>query len=155
MVNIRYANAMAEVLQYLKGIRQEDIDKIPRKFMIFLEENASKDYECQFDYTKPLKELELLDETRGIIGIICLNYWCDTQQQRNKFLNKINENEIKYQEELKKKYNPDNIFKNRQQEMMENNISESSIDKIETNLIQYKETIIQRILKKIKKLFKK
>ena len=31
MVSVRNANAMAEVIYYLKGIKQEDIDKIPKK----------------------------------------------------------------------------------------------------------------------------
>ena len=33
MVSVRNANAMAEVIYYLKGIKQEDIDKIPKKFI--------------------------------------------------------------------------------------------------------------------------
>lgn len=52
MVNEKYAIAMAETLHYLKGINQNDIDKIPSKFMKFLKDNASQDYVCEFDYTK-------------------------------------------------------------------------------------------------------
>ena len=51
MVSVRNANAMAEVIYYLKGIKQEDIDKIPRKFIQYLNENASKEYKCDFDYS--------------------------------------------------------------------------------------------------------
>ena len=58
---------MAEVLEYLKGIRQEDIDKIPQKLITFLKENASRNYECKFDHNKPMKEQELLKETKGLI----------------------------------------------------------------------------------------
>jgi len=112
MIDVKNANAMSEVLHYLKGIRQVDIEKLPKKFLNFLKENASKDYICDFDYTKPLKELNLLDETKGILGLICLSYWCETEEEKNKFNKRLNENEIKYQEELREKYNPDNIFKN-------------------------------------------
>lgn len=59
MVNEKYAIAMAETLHYLKGINQNDIDKIPSKFMKFLKDNASQDYVCEFDYTKSLKEQSL------------------------------------------------------------------------------------------------
>lgn len=110
MASIRYANAMKEVLQYLKGIQKEDVDKIPKKFMNFLEENASKEYECQFDFTKPLKELDLLDETKGIITMICYKCWCETEEQKQNFLEKLNENEIEYQKQLKEKYDMENIF---------------------------------------------
>lgn len=80
MISEVNADAMAEVIHYLKGIRQDDIDKIPKKFMQYLNANASKEYVCKFDYNKPLKELKLLDETRGIIGMICYNYWCTTEK---------------------------------------------------------------------------
>lgn len=116
MVSMQYSNAMAELLHYLKGIRQEDINKIPTKLMNFLQENASKNYKCSFDYNKPLKELDLLDETRGLIGMICYNYWCETAEQKSEYLNKLNENEKHYQQILREKYNPDNLFKTKKQE---------------------------------------
>lgn len=36
MVSVKDANAMAEVIYYLKGIRQEDVDKIPKNSYNFL-----------------------------------------------------------------------------------------------------------------------
>ena len=36
MVSVKDANAMAEVIYYLKGIKQEDINKIPKKLMQYL-----------------------------------------------------------------------------------------------------------------------
>lgn len=111
MVDVKNANAISEVLHYLKGINQTDIDKLPNKLMNFLEENASKDYICDFDYTKPLSELDLLDETKGLLGLICLNYWCETEEEKAEFTRKLNENEDQYQKELREKYNPDDIFK--------------------------------------------
>lgn len=135
MVSIKNANAMAEVLYYLKGIRQEDINRIPKKFIEFLNDNASKEYICNFDYNKPLNELELLDETRGIIGMICYNYWCITEEEKTEYLRKIAENEQRYQEELRKKYNPDDIFKNKDNNNIEQNGNE------ETALVEYKENL--------------
>jgi len=60
----------------------------------------------------------------------------------------LNANEKKYQEELRERYNPDNIFKNKKEE---------NIIKEETHaLVEYKEkTIIQRIFDKIKNMFKR
>lgn len=112
MVDVKNAKAISEVLHYLKGIRQIDIDKLPKGLLNFLEENASKDYICDFDYTKPLSELDLLDETKGMLGLICINYWCETEEEKAEFKKKLNANEIQYQKELRERYNPDNIFKN-------------------------------------------
>lgn len=111
MVNERYGIAITETLHYLKGINQEDINKIPNKFMIFLKENALNNYSCNFDYNKPLKELNLTNEAKGLIAMICLNYWCETEEQKMKFRNHLSKNEQHYQEELRKKYNIDDIFK--------------------------------------------
>ena len=85
MIGIKEQNAMAEVVWYLKGIKQEDIEKIPEKTIKYLNENASKEYKCNFDYSKPLNELKLLDETRGIIGLLCYKYWCITEEQKKEY----------------------------------------------------------------------
>ena len=107
--SIKYSNAMSELLHYLKGIKKEDVNKIPKKLMEYFESNASDDYKCEFDYTKPLNELEkeLQVETRGLIVMICLNYWCETEEQKRILIDKLKENERQYQTELREKYNPD------------------------------------------------
>lgn len=147
MVSVKNANAMAEVLHYLKGIRQEDINKIPKTFIQYLRENASKEYKCNFDFTKPLKDLELLDETRGIIERICYNYWCVTEEQKAQYLKIINQNEKRNQEEFRKKYNSNNIFNNKQKRIITENINSP----IEIK----KETFFKKLISFIKRLFNK
>ena len=134
MVNEKYSIAMCETLRYLKGINQDDLNKIPSKFIKFLNDNSSKNYECDFDYTKPLKELNISEEARGIIAMICLNYWCITDEQKEKFKSHLTKNELKFQKEMRRKYNPDNLFKNK----VEKNVVDTV--KIEhKELIEYKE----------------
>ena len=148
MVSVRNANAMAEVIYYLKGIKQEDIDKIPKKFIQYLNKNASKEYKCDFDYNKPLKELNLLDETRGIIGMICYNYWCVTEKQKEQYLKRLSQNEQQYQKILDEKYNPDNIFENKKLDFIENTTNS-------TEITEYKESIFKKLINKIKSIFSK
>ena len=145
MVSDRYANAISEVLYYLNGICKEDIDKIPKRLIKLFENNKSKDYVCNLDYTKPLKELDLLDETRGIISMICLNYWCQTKEEKQKVLEKLNQNERKYQEGLRRRYNPDSIFKKKD---IEDNINY----KVPT--VENKESLLRRFIKFIKNFLK-
>ena len=130
MVNEKYSIAMCETLRYLKGINQDDLNKIPSKFIKFLSDNSSKNYECDFDYTKPLKELNISEEARGIIAMICLNYWCITDEQKEKFKSHLTKNELKFQKEMRRKYNPDNLFKNK----VEKNV-------VDTVKIEHKELI--------------
>ena len=140
---------MAEVLWYLNGIKEDDIDKIPKDIINFIKQNASKKYNCTFDYNKPLKELDLLDETRGIIGILCYKYWCTTKKQKEMYLKKLNSNEKNYQIKMYEKYNPNNLFKNRNQkrEYIQNNENN-------TKIVEYKESILKRIFVKIKSMWK-
>ena len=137
------ANAMAEVIYYLKGIRQEDIDKIPKKLIQYLNENASKEHMCNFDNSKPLNKLELLDETRGIIGMICYKYWCDTDEKKVQYLRKINQNEQKYQDELRKKYNPDDIFKNNNKSVFNSSEEMALMEYKENFFIKFKNYILK------------
>lgn len=149
MVNERYSIGISETLYYLKGIKQEDINKIPNKFMLFLKENAADNYSCDFDYNKPLKELNLTNEAKGLIAMICLNYWCETEKQKNKFSNYLNINEQKYQEELKRKYNIDNIFLRD----INNNekISSKSINKLPIEVKN--KNVFRRLIDYVKKFF--
>lgn len=66
-------------------------------------------------------------------------------------LNKVlNENQIKYENEVREKYNPDNIFK-------EKNKSKEKIEKtIENNeMVSYKESFLSKIINKLKSFFHK
>lgn len=153
MVEVRYANAMCEVLEYLKGIRDEDVAKISKKFLAFLEENASKDFECKFDYNKPLSELEISPTAKSIIGLIYYNFWCETVQQKNDFLSLLDDNDRKYQKELNDKYNVNNIFDiphktEGSNEKLKNNTEKAMI--VKKDLKWY-----ERVFEFVKKLFKK
>ena len=154
MVDEKYGVAITETLHYLNGINQNDVNKIPNKFMNFLKENSLQDYKCDFDYTKPLNELNLTDETKGLIGLICLNYWCETEEQKNNFKKTLTQNEKQYQTELMKEYNPDNIFKNETKPKTISNTLNKNITQ-NTELIETKENFFQKIMRKIKMFLSK
>ena len=75
-----------------------------------------------------------------LLAILNLNYWCENEEEKQSFLNELNKNE------LEEKYNPDNLFKKKQDESIQNNLQ----------IIEYKKpNFIQRLLTKIKKFFKR
>lgn len=155
MVNERYAIAMSETLHYLKGINQNDLDIIPNKFIQFLNDNCSMDYKCNFDYTKPLKELDISNEARGLIAMICLNYWCTDEEQKEMFKKHLTENELKYQEELRKQYNSDDIFNNKPNYVKES-IKKSNIQEGNMAMVEYVELKwYQKVFNKILYIFRK
>ena len=105
MIDKAYAIGLKETLHYLKGVREEDVNKIPRSFMTFMEQNADANYVCNFDYTKSLNEIEIKDETRGIISMICLMFWCENQAEKTEYLKVLDKNEKKYKDNIQKSLN--------------------------------------------------
>jgi len=139
----------SEILAILNCMEKEYQEKIPQKLISFFERNSSKDYEFHIDADIPLKEQKLKDKTVSLLAILNLNYWCETEEEKRELIKHYSENEKKYQEELREKYNPDNIFKKHNQE---NKIEENNI-KNESVLVEYKEPIFRRFINKIKNIF--
>ena len=113
VVDKNYAIAMSELLYFLKGFSDEEISKIPKELMNFLEENADKNYKCNFDYNANIEDLQLRDETYGLISMICYNYWCETPEEKKQYLDLLNESEKEYQKHISEKYNLDKLFANK------------------------------------------
>lgn len=117
--------------------------------MKFLKENASKKYKPALDHNKRIKDMQLKEKTIGILSVINSQFWC-TDEEKIEFENKLKENELKYQTELMKKYNPDNIFKNKNQ-----NINKThTVNQLENlPVVKYKKPIFIRVIDKIKTFF--
>ena len=113
-MNEEYREAIAETLDVLEHTRSEDVDKISKRFMDFLRKNASKTYISNLDHTKNIEDMKLKDKTIGILAMINKKFWCNAKE-KTEFDKKLKENEIKYQDELRKKYNPDSLFKKKTQ----------------------------------------
>ena len=59
-----------------------------------------------------------------------LQYWCKDENEKERLKSIYAENERKYQNELREKYNPDNLFKNKQR------VVEEKFEK--TAMVEYK-----------------
>ncbi len=145
-----YSIAYAEVLHYLKGIRKKQIMLIPKGLIEYFKANKSQTYKCNFDYNKPLNEIEISDKAKGIIGMICLNYWSNSNNEKKIFLEKIEENEKIYQKELNEKYSYDNIFKKSNKDKELEN-EEESLDLEPTKKVK----LFEKIINKLKQYFNK
>lgn len=153
MVSLAYSEAAVEVLDILEHTRKEEVEKVPKKFIEFLKENASKTYVAKLDHTKKIAEMELKPKTKAILGLIYLKYWGD-KQGKKAFTNRIKENEIKYQEVLREKYNPDNMFKKSAAIVEKKQEEIEQVQEIALTTIK-EDTLIQKIIRKIKEVFRR
>ena len=112
VVKPEQAYAYAEILEILDYMEEEYVNKIPQKLIKVIKENASDTYERHLDANVPLEEQEISEKTTAILAMLMLNYWCESPEQKQELTDMFNENERKYQEELQRKYDPNNIFNN-------------------------------------------
>lgn len=154
MVTKEFAEASAEINEIFKYLPKEEVEKIPSKLREFFKEVSSKDYVTNINPNMPLDKQQIKEKTKDIIALIYRNYWC-SEEERKELDQKLIENDKKFEEELREKYNPDNIFKNNVTTTKKEE-SEVKEAKIEQSLVpQETGKWYQRFLDMVKRWFKK
>ena len=135
MVNIEYARAYTEILEILKHVSEEEYNKIPKELIEVYKQNSDKEHKFIYEPSQTLDEQEVSIITKGIIAILFRDYWA-TDIQREEIIVKQNYKRKILEEERRKRYDPNSIFKNK-----ENKNNEVALIKIE------KEKWYRKILK--------
>lgn len=142
--------AYAEVDEILSFMEDVYIDKIPKKLRELFKNEKIKDYNPNIDPKIPLDEQNLQKKTFSILAMLNLNYWCEDEKEKQELIAIYTENDRKKEEELKEKYNPDNLFKKKEKEEKIEETQEN------TALIEYKEEkFFKRLINKIMSFFRK
>ena len=140
--------AYAEVDEILALMESEYIEKIPKKMREMFKKERPNDYNPLIQIDIPLEEQKLQRKTFAILAMLNLNYWCEDEEEKQELIKIYAENDIKREEELREKYNPDNIFKNRK--------DIQQIEKNSLSIIEYREQrFLHKIIIFIKRFFKK
>ena len=147
MENIEYSNSLYQINEIIKYMTPNLKARIPKKFISYFENNKSKNYNWKIDEAIPLEKQNLLPTTKEILTVLYKDYICD-DIERVELEKTLSNNEIKYQEELREKYNPDNIFKNKTKEVVDTVVENES-----TSVVAYKESFFDKIISKIKLIF--
>lgn len=148
MITNEFAEACAELNEVLTYLPIEMINKIPLKVREYFRKNAklANNYKSKIISNDPLNEQNLNDKTKDLITILYRNYWCN-EEERKELDKKIFQNDKLYEEELRKKYNYNDIFK-------KNDSITKVEEKIGNELIPIKESIFIKIVKNIKNIIK-
>ena len=108
--NIDYIIAYTEVNCLLEYLPKSYIDKLPKKLIELIKMQSNEQYNINIDPNKSLLEQNFSKKTKDLISVMKYNYW-STEEEKKQLKKIFYENEKKYQEELRKKYNMDDIFK--------------------------------------------
>ena len=114
MINNTYAKAYTEVLEILKYFPEEEYKKIPIEKINFYKSNMDKDYKFTINPEIDLANQNISKEANAIIVSLYRDYYA-TEEQKVKINEILDLNQKKEELEKRKKYHPDNIFKNKQQ----------------------------------------
>lgn len=106
------AYAYAELLEILTFTDESLVNKIPKKLMNIFHTYASPTYEKHLDRNIPLEDQDVSKKTAALIALLSLNYWCESEEEKAELKSILAENEKIKEQELREKYNPDNIFNN-------------------------------------------
>lgn len=143
-----YREAFAEVLEILKNSNQKIIEKIPEKFITFLTENKDNNYVVQIDFTDENWDNSIKQETQEIIALIYRDYIV-SPEEREKLIAEEKEEQIRIENELRERYNPNNLFRQDDNKLDKEITTTNSL--IEKRNEPWFKKIINRLLKKIKR----
>lgn len=119
-------------------------NKIPKSFIELIDNNRDTSYKVNIDYSKSINEQELKKGTRVLLSLIYRDYLCN-EEERQTLIKKDKEELKKAEEELRERYSPDNLFKNKSENKKEN-MQMVQIEKV---------SFWTKIINKIKLFFKK
>lgn len=148
-MTLEYKQSLKEVDIILNVMGKEYINKLPAKLISFIKKNMDNSYISNINVNIPINEQMLKNDTRSLLSLIYRNYWCD-EEKKKELLTEDAYLKSERERKIREKYNPDNIFKNKQQ----NIINEESLEN-GTSIVEYKESsIFRRIINKIKYIFR-
>ncbi len=157
-----------EVYEIIKKLPEKELEKIPQKEIEFLEKNMDKSYsfECNENILNPNSNISL--EAKAMIIILWEKYFAsDLQRQKLKAI--LERNQIKVEEEKRRKYSYEMLFErnSKTQNLKEKNHNDFKINENTKNIETIKNTanatnienalVVKKegLLSKIKNFFKK
>ena len=142
-----YPKAYKEVVEILKYVPKESVDKIPQTMLDTLNSKMDNTHNFSIDINKSFEEQKLLEETKAILANIFRDYWA-TPYQKERIEAKERYDRQKIEEEKKANTNYDIFKKDNNEEHKENEVSNSNLP-IETK----KEKFYEKIIDFFKKIF--
>ena len=144
-MDIQTQEIYSEVYSLLKLLGENYIKKLPVDLFEMIGEERNKNYNPRYNWQISLEKQKIKKETLSMIALLHINYWCNSDKEKSELQEIFKTNEEKYQEEIREKYNPDNIFKS-----LDLKQEKKTTEMI---IIKEKKSFIERLLNKIKNIF--
>lgn len=133
------AKSYSEVNVILSKLDKKYYNKISKRFLNFINTNEDKEYKIYFENN--VNNIKISKYTQTLLALVYRTYFCD-KEQREEYDNILNNNQIKFDEGQREKYNIERIF---QQRRTNNNINEKTVQENLQMVVLKKENIFIRI----------
>ena len=147
MVTNELSEAAVEINSIFENLSPEVLEKIPENFQNFMKRIASNTYNFTYDKNKSLVEQSLKPRTKGIIALIYRDYLC-SEEERQDYIEYCDMVLYKKQNTLSE---VEGAVSDSEKIISEDTQINSEI----VPTIYQKDSLIQRIINKIKSFFKK
>ena len=133
--------AYAEIFEILGYMDRNIVMKIPIDIIEIFEQNKKENYESKIDYNDIFNKKNITKKTLNILAWLNLNYF-STPEEKSKLIEQYRKNDYIAEREKREKYNPDDLFKNKNLKL------EKTIA-----MVEYKESIFTKIKNWFKRTF--
>ena len=144
-----YSKAYTEILKIIEYLPDSEYQKIPQKLIEELNENSDKEYIFDIQSEEDFEKKELLKETEYIIYVLYRNYLSD-EEEREQLIQLEKKAHNDSEENKRMKYNPDDIFKNKDKKVNDSNEKISNL----VAMTQYNESLFKKLWSKILSMLK-
>ena len=145
-VDIQTRQVYSEIDEFLSLLDEKTRNEIPTKLRELFKREKDENYKKGINTNIPINEQNLKKETLALIALLNLQYWCKDETEKERLKQVYANNENRYQEELREKYNTDNIFKNANTEKIKEEVAlvEIKEDKWYKKLFNFFRKIIRK-----------
>ena len=147
----KYARAYTEVLELLKHIPEDEVDKIPKTELQFYENNCDKNYKYEYNDELRVDEQIISREANTVIIAIYMNHFAN-ENQKSVIEKILKQNSVEEEKKKEEKYDIDKIYE-RNRKMHES--GEINKENLPVDISKNEDSLIKRIINKIKSLFKR
>lgn len=144
-----YAKAYTEILKIIEYLPDSEYQKIPQKLIEKFLEESDKEYAFEIQSKDDFENKKLLKETEYIMYALYRNYLAD-EEERGQLIRLEKQAHNDSEKNKRIKYNPDNIFKNKEKKVIDSSERISN----EVAMTQYNKSIFKKIWNKILSIFK-
>ncbi len=134
----------SEVYSVLEMLGDGFVNKLPAHLYTLIQEEKLHEYNPQYTLSIALEEQDIKKEALSMIALFHLTYWCETPEEREALTKKLEENKVKNEE---KNINAE-LFPKRQKNIVEPTEIHENLE-----IIEKKESILQKIINRIKRIF--